>query len=54
MMNDLYLCGFHNYADFLDDEMEPFDCQCGAKNCRGKISGQPGNSLNLREKSITG
>ncbi len=43
-----------DYADFLDDEMEPFDCQCGANNCRGKISGQPGNSLNLREKSITG
>lgn len=40
-----------DYAHFLDEHMEPFDCQCGAKNCRGKISGQPGNTLNLREKS---
>ncbi len=43
-----------DYAHFLDEHMEPFDCQCGAKSCRGKISGQPGNSLNLREKSVTG
>lgn len=42
-----------DYANFLDEHMEPFDCQCGTKLCRGKISGQPGNSLNLREKSIT-
>lgn len=43
-----------DYAHFLDEHMEPFDCQCDAKSCRGKISGQPGNSLNLREKSVTG
>ncbi|MBI3139973.1 MAG: SET domain-containing protein-lysine N-methyltransferase [Sphingobacteriales bacterium] len=43
-----------DYADFLDENMEPFDCQCGASNCRGKISGQTGNSLNLREKTIAG
>ncbi len=42
-----------DYANFLDEHMEPFDCQCSAKRCRGKISGLPGNSLNLREKSIT-
>ena len=42
-----------DYANFLDEHMEPFECQCGTKLCRGKISGQPGNSLNLREKSIT-
>jgi len=42
-----------DYANFLDEHMEPFDCQCGTKGCRGKISGQTGNSLNLREKSIT-
>lgn len=42
-----------DYAHFLDEHMEPFDCQCGTKLCRGKISGQPGNSLNLREKSST-
>jgi len=42
-----------DYAHFLDEHMEPFDCQCGTKLCRGRISGQPGNSLNLREKSST-
>jgi len=42
-----------DYANFLDEHMEPFDCQCGTKMCRGNISGQTGNSLNLREKSIT-
>lgn len=42
-----------DYANFLDEHMEPFDCQCGTKGCRGKISGQTGNSLNLREKSMT-
>jgi len=42
-----------DYANFLDEHMEPFDCQCGTKGCRGKISGQTGNSLNLREKYIT-
>lgn len=41
-----------DYANFLDEHMEPFDCQCGTNGCRGKISGQTGNSLNLREKSI--
>jgi len=41
-----------DYANFLDEHMEPFDCQCGTKKCRGKISGQTGNSLNLREKSM--
>ncbi|HRG24411.1 MAG TPA: SET domain-containing protein-lysine N-methyltransferase [Chitinophagaceae bacterium] len=41
-----------DYANFLDEHMEPFDCQCGTKGCRGKISGQTGNSLNLREKSM--
>lgn len=40
-----------DYADFLGEHMEPFDCQCGSTNCRGKIKGQPGNTLNLREKS---
>jgi hypothetical protein len=33
--------------------MEPFDCQCGSSNCRGKISGQAGNSLNLREQNLS-
>ncbi|HEX4875082.1 MAG TPA: SET domain-containing protein-lysine N-methyltransferase [Chitinophagaceae bacterium] len=43
-----------DYADFLDESMEPFDCQCGVPTCRGKISGRKGNTLNLREQSING
>lgn len=26
-----------DYANFLDKEMEPFECRCGAVNCRGLI-----------------
>lgn len=43
-----------DYADFLDENMEPFDCQCGSSLCRGKISGKHGNTLNLREQSLFG
>lgn len=43
-----------DYAHFLDESMEPFDCQCGAKTCRGRISGKAGNSLNLREQDLNG
>ncbi|MGQ0737996.1 MAG: SET domain-containing protein-lysine N-methyltransferase [Bacteroidota bacterium] len=42
-----------DYAQFLDENMEPFQCQCGAKNCRGLIMGITGNSLTVREKDIT-
>jgi D-alanine-D-alanine ligase len=28
-----------DYAYFLDKTMEPFQCNCGAKNCRGLITG---------------
>jgi D-alanine-D-alanine ligase len=28
-----------DYANFLDKEMEPFQCNCGAVNCRGIIQG---------------
>ena len=41
-----------DYAQFLDENMEPFDCQCGATNCRGKISGVPGNTLTIRELNL--
>jgi D-alanine-D-alanine ligase len=41
-----------DYATFLDQHMEPFDCQCGSKNCRGKISGPIDNSLTLREVNL--
>lgn len=42
-----------DYATFLDENMEPFQCNCGAKNCRGLITGIPGNSVTKRESGIT-
>jgi D-alanine-D-alanine ligase len=41
-----------DYADFLDETMEPFDCQCGAKSCRGTITGKRNNSLTFREVNL--
>jgi len=38
-----------NYADFCDENMEPFNCTCGADNCRGFITGKPNNSITERE-----
>lgn len=40
-----------DYAQFLDEHMEPFKCGCGSSNCRGFIMGIPGNSLTVRERS---
>ncbi len=40
-----------DYASFLDEHMEPFQCQCGAPNCRGWVKGQPGNSVTARENN---
>lgn len=37
-----------DYSGFLDENMEPFSCQCGATNCRGLIQGVTGNSVNSR------
>ncbi|MGF2412976.1 SET domain-containing protein-lysine N-methyltransferase [Ferruginibacter sp.] len=42
-----------NYASFLDETMEPFNCQCGAPNCRGLITGITHNSVTEREKRAT-
>jgi len=39
-----------DYAQFLDENMEPFNCQCKASTCRGLVTGIPGNSLTIREK----
>ena len=41
-----------DYAHFLDENMESFNCQCGSSICRGMISGKAGNSLNIREQSL--
>lgn len=38
-----------DYASFLDDHMEPFNCQCGSPNCRGLITGIKDNSVTERE-----
>ena len=38
-----------DYADFLDEHMEPFTCRCGAPGCRGIIHGTPGNNVTRRE-----
>jgi D-alanine-D-alanine ligase len=38
-----------DYASFLDERMEPFQCCCGAPDCQGLITGKPGNSITARE-----
>lgn len=42
-----------DYARFLDENMEPFQCQCKSPQCRGLVMGMPGNSLTIREKGIS-
>ena len=34
-----------DYASFLDDTMEPFQCNCGSTLCRGLIKGNAGNKI---------
>ena len=41
-----------NYASFLDEHMEPFQCQCGAYNCAKWITGIPNNSVTTRESTF--
>jgi D-alanine-D-alanine ligase len=38
-----------DYAQFLDENMEPFQCRCNSSACRGTISGINNNSLTIRE-----
>ena len=38
-----------NYASFLDEHMEPFNCRCGAANCCGRVTGITHNSVTERE-----
>lgn len=40
-----------DYAQFLDNNMEPFECKCGSASCRGLIAGANGNSLTTREQT---
>ncbi len=39
-----------DYAQFLDENMEPFQCRCGSAACRGLIMGIKNNSLTVREQ----
>ena len=41
-----------DYAQFLDENMEPFQCHCGSAKCRGLIMGIKNNSLTRREAEI--
>lgn len=41
-----------DYAQFLDENMEPFQCQCASSKCRGLIMGVKNNSLTEREAGI--
>ena len=40
-----------DYAEFLNEESEPFDCSCGAASCRQRIVGTAGNSVAARESA---
>ncbi len=41
-----------DYAEFLDENMEPFQCQCQSAQCRGLIKGVKNNSLTEREQEM--
>jgi len=41
-----------DYSQFLDENMEPFQCKCGSPNCRGLIRGVLNNSVNSREQKF--
>lgn len=43
-----------DYETFCNEDMAPFDCACGASTCRGRITGRPGNSVDLREREADG
>ncbi len=38
-----------DYATVYDENIDPFDCHCGSKNCRGLVSGTKGNNVTERE-----
>lgn len=40
-----------NYASFLDEHMEPFQCQCGSPKCCGLVTGITHNSVTAREEA---
>lgn len=40
-----------DYATFMNENGEPFDCHCGSSMCRGTIVGIAGNTLSSRERA---
>lgn len=38
-----------DYATFVDETAEAFDCRCGAPGCRGRVVGTAGTSVTVRE-----
>ncbi len=37
-----------DYAEFTDERAQPFACGCGSSQCRGSVTGTPGNTLTQR------
>jgi hypothetical protein len=37
-----------DYAEFLDERAEAFECRCGAPRCRGRVTGSLSNSVTAR------
>jgi len=41
-----------DYAEFLDETAEGFDCACGATHCRGRVTGTAATSVTARERIV--
>ena len=39
-----------DYETFCNEDMAPFDCNCGSSCCRGRVTGKHGNSVDMRER----
>ena len=42
-----------DYATMMDENLEPFACQCGEPGCRGIIRGTAGNTVTEREEAAS-
>ena len=40
-----------DYARSMNELSAPFDCRCGASNCRGHVTGRAENSVTAREQA---
>jgi D-alanine-D-alanine ligase len=41
-----------DYTEFLNEASAPFECHCGAVNCKKRIAGTKGNSVTTREAHL--